>query len=132
MHAFLIDPHTNTITTVEYNGDFREIYTLIRAPMFDVVTIDKNDAIFVDDEGLFRLNQAYFAYDGHQLAGYGLVLGTDDEGDSIEPANTLEELTSRITWLKTPKPIPPIQVVSLEDFAPEWFARIHNNPEQDA
>ena len=32
------------------------------------------------------------------LAGNGLVLGCNDDGDSVEPIMTLDELRSRIHW----------------------------------
>lgn len=104
MNAFLIDPFTCTIKEVDYSGSYKHIYQLIDCECFDVVRInDKGDGIFVDDEGLLHDKpQAYFicAPYPNPLAGKGLVLGTDGEGESISPKITIEELEQRVFWLQ--------------------------------
>jgi hypothetical protein len=109
MNAYLIDPFTKTVTTVEYDGDYQRIYDLIECDMFDVVRINaQGDGIFVDDEGLINgKEQAFFRIDvdgyHHPLAGKGLVLGVDSEGESISPHITHEELCERIFWGLPPR-----------------------------
>ena len=111
MNAFLINPFTKTITSVDYNGDYKSIYSLLGRGVsaFDCVGIIDEDTIYVDDEGLFKSDQAYFQcrlgnegdYEEtyyHPLAGIGLVLGGDEDGDSVSPGITLEALTDRIVW----------------------------------
>ena len=102
MKAFLIDPQAQTITEVEYSGDYTEIYKHIGADMFDVVRINRNgDCIFVDDEGLLKEPEHFFAHTNYPnpLAGRGLVLGTDDEGDSAPPKVTLEKLREDVVFV---------------------------------
>jgi hypothetical protein len=55
----------------------------------------------VDDEGLLKPQEGFFIYEGYRqpLAGNGLVLGTDEEGESVDPKMTLEELKSRVTFM---------------------------------
>lgn len=100
MQAFLIDPFDQTVTAVEYSGNYQDIYKLIGASLFDVVRIRKGDSIYVDDEGLFREEQAFFKHKDYPnpLAGKALVLGTNDEGDSIEPNCVLAELKHNIEF----------------------------------
>jgi hypothetical protein len=99
MKAFLINPFEKSINEVDYSGDYQDIYKLIDAELFDVVYIDGNNCIYVDDEGLFKNEQSFFQVGYAMLAGRGLVLGTDDEGDSISPEIALEELRKQVKFL---------------------------------
>lgn len=110
MKAYLIDPTTNTTSEVDYNGDYKQIYTLIGPGVHTFTTVminEQQDTIFVDDEGfLYPKSLGWFRVASyHQLlAGKGLVLGTDEEGDSIEPTITLEELKEQISFECPPTP----------------------------
>lgn len=98
MKALLIDPAFRTITKVDYTGDFRQIYELIDADNFDVVSVagpdDKEVSVFVDGEGLLNNNpHGWFTIEGYAqpLRGRGLVLGTDEYGESVDaPIDTLD------------------------------------------
>ena len=97
---YLIDPFEKAITSVYYDGDFHSIYNLIDCRTFDCVRCGKYD-LFVDDEGLFKEDQKFFAtFDYPQpLAGKALVVGVDREGETIPPSITLEELEARILFV---------------------------------
>jgi hypothetical protein len=111
MNAYLIDPFNKSITAVNYDGKLQSMYALLGDDVscVDVCRINHaGDAIFVDDEGLLKDedNQAYF-YVTHEsgslethvmLAGRGLVLGCDGNGDSCSPEVQLDQLTRRIIW----------------------------------
>ena len=107
MKAYLINSATKTIEQIDYSGDYHDIYKLCDYEIFTVVTLTgKGDSVFVDDEGLFKEEQTFF-YVTHEdgdlsqyvmLAGHGLVLGCNDDGDSVEPIMTIDELRSRIHW----------------------------------
>lgn len=103
MKAYLIDPFQMSISEVDYSGDYKHIYQLIDCDCFDVVTInEEGDGIFVDDEGLINgKSQAFFACYPYPnpLAGKGLVLGRDHEGESVSPKMTIEDLRDRILWV---------------------------------
>ena len=105
MRAILIDPEDKTVTEVDYDGDYKSIYKLIGCSTFDVVrTSTSNDGIYIDDEGLYAKDQAFWSYrynDTHEpikLINKGLVLGCDDEGDSVAPDSTVEDIKKNITW----------------------------------
>lgn len=107
MKAFLIDPFNRTITEVEHNGDFHQIYEFLQITTpFTVVALGEEygrDSIFLDDEGLYAKDQRYFLLAGYPqpLAGRGLVLGCDDEGETVAPQKvTLDELHGLIAWTK--------------------------------
>ena len=110
MKAFLIDPELRVIKEVEYSGDYREIYTLTGCKTFDVVGIPYgSDGIYVDDEGLFSDVMHKWEFNLHKwdgthnpppvkLVNRGLVLGCNDEGDSIEPVISLDMLEHFVSW----------------------------------
>lgn len=100
MKAYLIDPYEQSVSEVEYNGDYNQIYKLIDATTFDVARIADGDSIYIDDDGLSKDWQEFFMHEdyGNPLAGKGLVLGCNDEGDSTEPACTLEQLREQVSF----------------------------------
>ena len=103
MKAYFIDSEKKEIKEVEYTN-WEQISPMLGARSFDVATFNKKeDCVYVDDEGLLSLteNSKFFEIKGYPqpLAGNGLVLGTNDEGESIEPSITLEELKGMVTFL---------------------------------
>ena len=107
MKAILIDPVREQVTEVEYNGDYRHIYELLTDDeneldccTFDVIRIDDREAIFVDDEGLLKMPRYFFKYEGYgqPLAGRGLVLGNDDEGETIATKLTADAVRARVAF----------------------------------
>jgi hypothetical protein len=102
MKAYLINPFEKSITEVEHNGDYKQIYTFIDCDTFDVVRMDDGDGIYVDDEGLLKSGQQFFALPSLRpdaaFAGKGLVLGCDDQGDSTSPKITLDELAKLVQF----------------------------------
>jgi hypothetical protein len=87
--AVLIDPLAETVTDVEYNGDYKQIYKHIQAELFTVVRLKDDDDVFVDDEGLLHLTKdsRFFVLPDYPqpLVGRGLVLGNDPEsGESTD------------------------------------------------
>lgn len=101
MKAFLIDPKAQSITEVDYSGDYQDIYALIEADTFDVVRLyPTGDGAFIDDEGLLKEQEFFWVHRNYPgpLAGRGLVLGVDEEGESAAPAVTLQQLAKDITF----------------------------------
>ena len=106
--AILINPFMKTVTEVpyQYGGSYTQITDYIATPeapkpLFTCVGInDEGDSIFVDDEGLYRETQAFFEFEGYPqpLQGFGLVLGCDDEGETVAPSVTLDQVAARISW----------------------------------
>lgn len=102
MKAILIDVINQEIKEVEHDDTLESIYKHVDCGTFDVVRIDNLNSIYIDDEGLFVEDQQFFNYEGTEdtvtLAGNGLILGVDDEGNTIEPTLTLEEVKSSVFW----------------------------------
>jgi hypothetical protein len=101
MKAFLIDPFTQSVTEIECDGDFDEIYALLGGvELVDFVKIDDADLIYVDDEGLFvkPVKQQYFYFDKQFVAGKGLVISLDQYGEATTPIISRDDLVRRITF----------------------------------
>lgn len=107
MKAYLIDPTIDAIVETEYNGDWKTIAPTIGAETFTLVVYEHNGvelSIYVDDEGLFNGNpHGWFDLPGFNQAfrGKGLVLGTDDEGESVDVPDVLEHLLSAVSFPDT-------------------------------
>lgn len=94
--GYLIRPLERTIQRVKLD-DYHGIYKWIAADCFDVCRLTQDgDYVYVDDEGLLKqqLRENFFQAATYPtpLAGNGLMMGTDDEGDSVDPKMTWEEL----------------------------------------
>jgi hypothetical protein len=99
--AILINPENNTITEVEIGEGISEIYAQIECRAFDIVRLGKkgkqeND-VYVDDEGLLGEIKFGFSIGNSQpLAGKGLILGCNNQGESVDTNLTLEEAKSNV------------------------------------
>lgn len=109
MKAIHIDPTTKTVREIEIpdpaTGEhLSAIYAVLGCRAFDLVRLEGGDAVFVDDEGLLKDDPGpFFGLWGYPnpLAGHGLVLGADDDGNSCAPTVTVAEIEDWIVWLPT-------------------------------
>ena len=108
MKAILIDVKNEEVREIDFNETLKHIYELVDCATFDVFRIDGVNGIYVDDEGLFVEDQRFFVYHGtnrdgshgrvQALAGNGLILGVDSEGNSISPTLTVEEVREAVDF----------------------------------
>jgi pyoverdine/dityrosine biosynthesis protein Dit1 len=105
--AILIDVEAQELRYVEVNKDngsaLKSMYKHIGCDLVDVINIDEQNDLFVDEEGLLKLdeNSKFFLFDGfpQPLAGNGLILGLDaEEGDTIATTLTLEEIAEKVLF----------------------------------
>ena len=105
MKAILIDPFDESVSEVDYNGDYKEICNLINCGPIDCVRLDDTNDVYIDDEGLLKNPTRYFRIFSyktmslHTLAGKGLILGHDDEGKSIATTLDVNEYAKTIQFL---------------------------------
>jgi len=100
--GFLINSKDGTITEVEVT-DYKDIQKKVGCDLFDVVSLDENNDVYVDDEGLLNLDKdsKFFGFKGSELrlAGNGLVLGINNNtGDSKDTTLTVEYLKDRVEF----------------------------------
>lgn len=129
MKAYLIDPFARTITEVGTTGKLQSIYDLTHTDTITTVGLGHGrtqDVIYLDDEGLYVEDQRFFMLEGYgqPLAGRGLVLGTDQEGDSTSPSLSLSQVKGLITWAR-----PDLKLAGFENMEGEQqhpvFGKVH-------
>jgi hypothetical protein len=119
MRGIFIDPFTRTIEEVETTGKLPEIYSMLGVELITIVHVGETDVLFLDDEGLFvpAEEQAYFHWTGsaQPFAGKGLIVGTDEEGDSTDAEMDIEEVRKKVTWINRDE----------LDFQPDDFMKVY-------
>jgi hypothetical protein len=122
--AILIDPFALTVSEVEYDGDdYKQIYRLLSHRVHPVDTFRlasihmlkvHRDGMFVDDNELANGPVRLFQVGGEKppVAGKGLIVGSDEEGNSqshvisldlVRAATVFLHLTDKsLTICKTP------------------------------
>lgn len=100
MRGILIDPTTKTVSAVDVAPGLDAIYKLIDADAFDAVRLPNTDVIYIDDEGLYREDQTYFAIPGamQPFAGKGLVVGSTRDGDDADAKLTVEQVRAMVRF----------------------------------
>jgi hypothetical protein len=107
MKAILIDAENREVREVEVSS-WKDYAPLIKCDCFTVAmyfgdeTEERSqNVIYVDDEGLLTDPKHFFVFEGgHQpFAGNGLILGTDHEGETIEPSIILKEAQDKVRYL---------------------------------
>ena len=109
MRAILINPATQTVEPVMYDGNWKSIAPMIHAAsgLFDIVRVGESTDMYVDDEGLLihPNPNGYFMWadPGNfrgrvPMAGCALLLGHDDEGDACDVDVTPQWVRERVIW----------------------------------
>lgn len=107
MRAVLINSTEKTVTDIEISetNTLQDWYKAIGCSMVEVATYinDDNDSVLVDEEGAMGVmnnDTVFFEYDGaHQpFCGNGLVVGVDDEGNSVSCHITALEVAEKVSF----------------------------------
>jgi Domain of unknown function (DUF3846) len=101
MKAILIDSVNREVKEIEIGKGIDEMYKFLQCECFTVASyLDKEDAIFVDDEGLMNGTDNFFTFEGaHQpFAGNGLIMGCDDEGESEDCKISFDEVKEKVKF----------------------------------
>lgn len=115
LRAVLIDPYKQQVKEVRVRqGNTDDIYGMIGCSLFTLASFyprqvrrnseilsDVQHDVYVDDEGLFKPDQRYWfnKATGQVLAGKGLVLALDDDGNSSHCLWSDKGVKDRIRWI---------------------------------
>ena len=106
MRAIIINPEKKEVTEIQIGSDYKEIYKAISCDTFSCpITYDNNDSLYCDDEGLFKPQKGGVIMEDwyYPILGKMLVLGTDENGESVDAKSDIKFFTDRITWLDEAK-----------------------------
>ena len=101
--AILIDVVAQSLSVVEIES-LQSIYNHIGngCNLFQVpIEFDNSDCIYVDEEGLLKdVHGGFIMKDwSYPLIGNALIVGSDEEGDSVDFKSDLEELKKQIHFV---------------------------------
>lgn len=120
--AILIDAKNREVRPVEFErGNLDEMYKLIGCDCFTIAPLNRedNESLFVDDEGLINGTEDFFFFSEafQPLAGNGLIVGCDEEGESCDTSIKFEDIVNNIRFASRYElAIMKMQRRSLEDF----------------
>lgn len=100
--CILIDVQNESVTEVFLEDGLDAIYEALKCSTFEAVNIRDNNDIFVDEEGLFKVNEntKFFQYGSSQpLVGNGLVTSYGDEGETIDTTMSVDEVRKEVKFL---------------------------------
>jgi hypothetical protein len=101
--ALKIDVVNQTVTNILIN-DLEDIYKEIGngCQLFCCpINFDNGDTLYADDESLLRENvEGCFMMDSwsYAIVGNAIILGTDDEGESIDCKSSIMDIYKNLIW----------------------------------
>jgi hypothetical protein len=103
-----IDPFRRTVEAIDFPGGAKDISDILSAnPKYSGLfccsyhNIAKRDVdIFVCDEGMIIEGNPVFMFNGEPLAGIGLVIEHDAEGDSASFQGDIEAIRCAVQWTR--------------------------------
>jgi hypothetical protein len=109
MRGILIDTKNRTITQVEVvrneeGSILPSIYDHVKCSMVEVVPYNDFNDVYVDEEGLFKVNEdtTFFKLKEYPqpISGNGLILGFDSKtGDSVDTDLSVSEVVGMVTFM---------------------------------
>jgi hypothetical protein len=109
VRAILIDPFACTVADVEHDASHldnvrlqlsHEVHPVHSLALAYCPFLRNGEAIYVDNQGSLESPVRFFRIAGLEppLAGKGLILGTDKEGNTISATSSLELITAAVTF----------------------------------
>lgn len=106
MKGILIDAVNREIKEVEHNN-IGDCYQLIGCGLVEVAGyFDNEDCVYCDEEGMLKYStcgldgfEIDFGTHKNVVAGNGLVVGTDYEGETVACVSTLDDIKKVVTFV---------------------------------
>jgi hypothetical protein len=104
MRAIVINSKERTIKSDYTVETYRDIYRLGGFSLFTGIQLTPTETLFIDDEGLLHGETNYFILNGPEfvyaqpLAGNGVILGVDAEGESVDSKLCLSQLHTNVKF----------------------------------
>lgn len=102
--SIFINAETREVVSVDLQNQLRETYTMIGCDLVQTALyLEGNDALVVDEEGLFKDGKCGFIIEDTFVYGNGMIWGCDDEGESADCKTDLSYVLSKIIWVDREK-----------------------------
>ena len=99
MNAYLINPAARTISVVDTDFSLQHIYSLLGCSWITTAAGQLNgDIMYVDDNVSDDKHEA-FRFGAWEIYSKALVVGTDEEGESISPKTPIQFFDAQVYWL---------------------------------
>ena len=100
IRGILINPADQTVTEVILNqNDYLQgINENLDCQLVDRIVLDDQNDLWVDDEGFMVRGNPLSTLQREWFAGRGLILGYDDEGNSVNTTKTIVDVISELTF----------------------------------
>ena len=99
----LIDATAREVREVYVQEGLQGWYNAIGCDLVTVVTYigDQGDSLLVDDEGLLKSPKHFFLFGDYvqPLAGNGIIVGCDDEGETIDAKSSVEDIRGMVRFM---------------------------------
>lgn len=102
MQVIKIDPYNKEVYSIESDmTKLDNIYEELNCGTFTIVRLDEQNDLLLDDEGLLKPNSFFSVPNYHQpLAGYGLVVSHDEEGETIESSLSPQQVQEMVRFVE--------------------------------
>jgi hypothetical protein len=102
MKAIKVDVVNRKVVEIEVDGSLKAIYEAIGCSNFEMPCVLENgDAVYCDGEALFSNPQNFVEIGEYSdpIAGNLLILGTNDDGESVDCSSSVEEIENDVIFL---------------------------------
>lgn len=104
--AILIDPVAKLVTEVMVENELEAFYRILHCGTIEAAYpewMEGYNHLYVDEEGLFKEGQVFFRILGvsQPLAGRALVVGGNEDGDTVDATTTLSEVLAAVRWISS-------------------------------
>jgi hypothetical protein len=101
--AIKIDVRHRTVVRVDMGTELQDFYWHIGCTCMEAVYprgLDPRDRLYVDEEGLLTPGKKFFLIEGFEqpLAGNGLIVGHDDEGETVSAHTLFKDVWPKIEF----------------------------------
>lgn len=99
MKAILINATERSVKEVDINGDLQSWYESINCDIVEVACyLPSSNLLLVDEDGLLKMPTEFFEYDKNIYAGNGLIVGTNDNGDTSDATLELNDVSVKVKF----------------------------------
>lgn len=107
MKAIKIDVIKQHVEEIDIEDSLNSMYAELDCNTFTApYSFANNDVLYVDDEGLLKdwenVKGAFFLkeWNVQPLFGHGLIIGTNEEGESVDVSTNIEKIRNQIVFFK--------------------------------